>query len=161
MIFDRTATIAAASAAASATPSGAASNLANGLADSAGEAERALQFQAHLKDQILDKGLMGWAKEQWVEKLKAQLRKEVMADMDLTDAQLTSMEETLRRTIEQMIQQQIEKKMQQAMGAGQPGSPGGAAGDQPQKPTGVAAGGIGGKPTLSLPALTLAQGWAG
>lgn len=140
-------------------PSASAANLAATVAGTASDAEKALEFQAHLKEQILDKGLMGWAKEQWLEKLKEQLRKEVMTDMDLTDAQLTSMEETLRRTIENMIQQQIEKKMQEAM-AGQTGG-GGALSDQPQKPTGVASGGISGKPTLSLPALTLAQGWGG
>lgn len=148
-----TSTLAASTAAGSA--SGAAVNLAGG---SKADAEKALEFQAHLKDQILDKGLMGWAKEQWQEKLEAKLRKEVMAEMDLTDAQLTSMEETLRRTIENMIQQQIEKKMQQAMGAGQAGGSGLAA-DEPQKPTGVAGAGMTNRTGLSLPALTLAQGW--
>lgn len=150
----------AATAASTASASGVATNMVNGSIGSAADAEKAQEFQQHLKAEILDKGLMGWAKEQWIAKLEAKLRKEVMAEMDLTDAQLTSMEETLRRTIEQLIREQLEKKMQDSLAGGPAGNgmPG-QGGDQSRKPTGVAAGGISGKPTLSLPALTLAQGW--
>jgi len=70
-------------------------------------------------DEIREKGLTEWAREQKMEALKAKLRDEVLSSQGLTEQGVASLPETQRASIEdeiaRMIQQKMEETMQRSM----------------------------------------------
>ena len=70
-------------------------------------------------DEIREKGLTEWAREQKMEALKAKLRDEVLSSQGLTEQGVASLPETQRTSIEdeiaRMIQQKMEETMQRSM----------------------------------------------
>ncbi|HWW12218.1 MAG TPA: hypothetical protein VN018_06860 [Brevundimonas sp.] len=70
-------------------------------------------------DEIREKGLTEWAREQKMEALKAKLRDEVLSSQGLTEQGVASLPEQQRTSIEdeiaRMIQQKMEETMQRSM----------------------------------------------
>lgn len=70
-------------------------------------------------DEIREKGLTEWAREQKMEALKAKLRDEVLSSQGLTEQGVARLPETQRASIEdeiaRMIQQKMEETMQRSM----------------------------------------------
>lgn len=70
-------------------------------------------------DEIREKGLTEWAREQKMEALKAKLRDEVLSSQGLTEQGVASLPETQRSSVEdeiaRMIQQKMEETMQRSM----------------------------------------------
>jgi len=66
---------------------------------------------AELKS-IREKGFRTWVRDTSIEKLKEELRKKVMADMGLTEADMAKMSSAMRMILEEKIKQEIEKRME-------------------------------------------------
>lgn len=81
------------------------------LAASGGSADP----QRALVDAILEKGLHAWAEERQREDLEARIRAQVLADMGLTEDDLSRMDGPRRTEIERRIQEILEQRMRAAM----------------------------------------------
>lgn len=66
-------------------------------------------------DEIREKGLTEWAREQKMEALKAKLRDEVLSENKLTEEGVAALPTEQRNSIEDQIAQMIQQKMQETM----------------------------------------------
>ncbi|MFC5372107.1 hypothetical protein ACFPIF_06075 [Brevundimonas faecalis] len=66
-------------------------------------------------DEVREKGLTAWAREQKMETLKAKLRAQVLADKKLSEDGLARLAPGERASVEQEIAKLIEQKLQEAM----------------------------------------------
>src|SRR3546814_395912 len=67
-----------------------------------------------LIDQILEKGLKGWADDRYREKLENKIREQVLAELDLTEDDLSQMGEVVRQRIEQLIEDRVRERLRAA-----------------------------------------------
>lgn len=71
------------------------------------------------RDQIREKGLSEWAREQKMEALKAKIRDQVLNESGLTENGVKALPDAQRASVEkqiaQMIQQKLEETMQRSM----------------------------------------------
>ena len=60
---------------------------------------------------IRSKGFTAWARDTRMEKLKEELRRKVMADMGLTEEDMSKLSDAMRQVLEQKIKEEVEKRM--------------------------------------------------
>jgi len=86
--------------------------------DAALEAERRAQAAAQARqseiDSIREKGFTNWVRDTRIEKLKEELRKQVMAEMGVTEDSMVGLSAKVRQILEQRIQAEVEKRLAQA-----------------------------------------------
>lgn len=68
-----------------------------------------------IEQEILDKGFAGWLKETQEEKLKEEIRKRVMASVNLTDEQLAAMPKPQQASIEKRIDDEVARQFKLAI----------------------------------------------
>ncbi|RAU20832.1 hypothetical protein CU669_16290 [Paramagnetospirillum kuznetsovii] len=78
-------------------------------------AEASLRDQADTLDAIKAKGFSAWVRDTRIEKLKAEIRKKVMAAMGLDEKSLAALNDKVRQSIEKQIEEQVMREMEQAM----------------------------------------------
>jgi len=71
--------------------------------------------------QIREKGFTAWVRDTQIAKLKEELRKKILAEMGLTEADLNKMGNVIRQTLEAQIKNQIEKRLASALASGENG----------------------------------------
>src|SRR3546814_9126870 len=64
---------------------------------------------------ILEKGLKGWADDRYREKLENKIREQVLAELDLTEDDLSQMGEVVRQRIEQLIEDRVRERLRAAL----------------------------------------------
>ena len=79
------------------------------------KAEAAKIAQQTILDQIKEKGIYAWAQEQKLEKLKEQIRSQVMSERGMDDASLSSMDPAARDSAVNSIEEEIARRIKEAM----------------------------------------------
>jgi hypothetical protein len=70
--------------------------------------------QDTLIDEILEKGIVEWAHEKWVEKIREKARAEALSSMGLTEDDLAAMPADMRQRIEKKIEEIVEAAIEAA-----------------------------------------------
>lgn len=66
-------------------------------------------------DEIMEKGFVGWAHEEWMERIREEARKTVMADMRLTEDDIASMTPDMQAQVERLIKAAVDEAVQRAV----------------------------------------------
>lgn len=85
----------------------------NAALDAARKAENARQARASELDSIKSKGFSAWVRDTQIESLKEKLRKQVMADMGLTEDDMSRLSKAMQEILEKKIQEEVDKRMEQ------------------------------------------------
>lgn len=81
----------------------------------AAKAEASKAAQQAVLAQIKEKGIYAWAQEQKLEKLKEQIRSQVMSERGMDDASLSSMDPAARDSAVNSIEEEIARRIKDAM----------------------------------------------
>ena len=89
----------------------------------AGEEEESVGLFTHDEEteeekliaEILDKGLVEWAHEQWLEKIREKARQNALSEMGLTEGDLAAMTPEIQAQIERILEQKVEEAIQSAI----------------------------------------------
>lgn len=66
-------------------------------------------------DEIMEKGFVDWAHEEWMERIREEARKTVMADMRLTEEDIASMSPDMQAQVERLIKAAVDEAVQRAI----------------------------------------------
>lgn len=65
--------------------------------------------------EILDKGLVEWAHEQWLEKIREKARQSALSEMGLSEDDLAAMTPEMREQIERIIEEKVAEAIRSAI----------------------------------------------
>ena len=65
--------------------------------------------------EILEKGLVDWAHEKWIERIREKARQAALSEMGLTEKDLASMTPEMQEQIERMIAEKVEEAVRTAL----------------------------------------------
>jgi hypothetical protein len=66
-------------------------------------------------DEILEKGFVNWAHEEWLERIREEARKTVMAGMGLTEDDVASMTPDMQDQVERLIKEAVDEAVRRAV----------------------------------------------
>ncbi|WP_316976259.1 hypothetical protein [Shumkonia mesophila] len=66
-------------------------------------------------DEILEKGFVDWAHEEWLERIREEARKTVMAGMGLTEDDVASMSPDMQDQVERLIKEAVDEAVSRAV----------------------------------------------
>jgi hypothetical protein len=66
-------------------------------------------------DEILEKGFVDWAHEEWLERIREEARKTVMAGMGLTEDDVASMTPDMQDQVERLIKEAVDEAVRRAV----------------------------------------------
>lgn len=93
---------------------GASATAAVAAADQAKEKARTIE-QTRMREEIRRKGLYGWAQEQKLEALKEKIRRQILAERDLTEAKLAALDPKGDSAVSKSIEEEIARRAQTAL----------------------------------------------
>ena len=66
-------------------------------------------------DEIMEKGFVDWAHEEWLERIREEARKTVMAGMGLTEDDVASMTPDMQDQVERLIKEAVDEAVRRAV----------------------------------------------
>ena len=66
-------------------------------------------------DEIMEKGFVDWAHEEWLERIREKARQTSMAGMGLTDDDVASMTPDMQEQIERLIKEAVDEAVRRAV----------------------------------------------
>jgi hypothetical protein len=66
-------------------------------------------------DEILEKGFVDWAHEEWLERIREEARKTVMAGMGLTEDDVAAMTPDMQDQVERLIKEAVDEAVRRAV----------------------------------------------
>lgn len=66
-------------------------------------------------DEIMEKGFVDWAHEEWLERIREEARKAVMADMGMTEDDVAAMTPDMQAQVERLIKEAVDEAVKRAV----------------------------------------------